>query len=192
MTKRSQDASRQGAALNELIELARQLIILFFPLYRCVGNKKGAKENGKIEIGKVSQFALLSFLHVSALTNDLLVQHTLSIHRSSAKGIHSHHTALPFLYIEDESCQRRRLNSFIIPSPFSSISLLGHNNENTSSTQNSCHLFNRSNFDRKLIASPPRHYYRSVAKDLINKRTKRSWKIVINQWLGSFARLCNL
>lgn len=54
LTKRSQDANRQGAALNELIELARQLIILppSFRLLYLFGAWRERRDREKEKEGK--------------------------------------------------------------------------------------------------------------------------------------------
>lgn len=162
VTKRSQDASRQGAALNELIELARQLIILFLPLHRvclCVYNYIGKRrkrkwKRKKIEIGKVSQPPPPFFSHVSALTNDLLVQHTLSIHRSSARA----NGAGPSLFVSMRAAKAvdSTLSSFRprFQVLFFLLHSLGRDTHNRRDEHSKfvSFIFGRSNSDRKLIA----------------------------------------
>ncbi len=192
VTKRSQDASRQGAALNELIELARKLIILFLPLYRvflCVydyiGKRRKRKwKRKKIEIGKVSQ------------PPPLLLLACQRINKRPAGPAHTFHPSLlsagkrrgPFPFCIHESCQGCRLNSFIIPSPFSSVifpvtqSRPGHTQQKRRALKIRVIYFWPIEFGSKAHRSLGR--YRSVAGYLII-RPKKKLKIVINQPLGS-------
>ena len=104
VTKRSRDSSRQGAPLNELIELASRLIILFFlsPLW------KGRAKNGRKGKDRDLSFG------VSALTNDLLVD-----------NIHRKRRPFPFCKMRAASAVDSTLSSFLVPAFSSASSLVG-------------------------------------------------------------------
>jgi hypothetical protein len=88
----------------------------------------------RFEIGEKknqSPFSLSHLLRVGALTNDLLVQDTLSIHRLQRKrGMYKQF--FPFLYMRAAKAVDSTLSSFLCPHFQQVFRSSGTQNENTS------------------------------------------------------------